>query len=132
MIHGLRGRRSNRVKASQMRGRALKRAREPVFEGFGPTLLAEHLSRDAEIGPLKAGTLRKWMIEEGAWKPKRRRARHRKARARRAAFGELIQWDSSEHAWFEDRAAGRFVLIQMPSTPTRRATLAMTMPRTSS
>ena len=99
VIHGLRGRRSNRAKASQMRGRALKRAREPVFEGFGPTLLAEHLSRDAEIGPLKAGTLRKWMIEEGAWKPKRRRARHRKARARRAAFGELIQWDSSEHAW---------------------------------
>ena len=50
VIHGLRGRRSNRAKASQMRGRALKRAREPVFEGFGPTLLAEHLSRDAEIG----------------------------------------------------------------------------------
>ena len=51
VIHGLRGRRSNRAKASQMRGRALKRAREPVFEGFGPTLLAEHLSRDADLTP---------------------------------------------------------------------------------
>ena len=129
VIHGLRGRRSNRVKASQMRGRALKRAREPVFEGFGPTLLAEHLSRDAEIGPLKAGTLRKWMIEEGAWKPKRRRARHRKARARRAAFGELIQWDSSEHAWFEDRAAGRFVLIQMHDDATNQLMMARFVPR---
>ena len=129
VIHGLRGRRSNRAKASQMRGRALKRAREPVFEGFGPTLLAEHLSRDAEIGPLKAGTLRKWMIEEGAWKPKRRRARHRKARARRAAFGELIQWDSSEHAWFEDRAAGRFVLIQMHDDATNQLMMARFVPR---
>ncbi len=48
-----------------MRGRALKRAREPVFEGFGPTLLAEHLLRDAEIGPLKAGTLRLRRLSPG-------------------------------------------------------------------
>ncbi|MCH8813366.1 MAG: ISNCY family transposase [Gemmatimonadetes bacterium] len=129
VIHGLRGRRSNRAKAVQMRERALKRAREPVFEGFGPTLLAEHLSRDPRIGELKAVTLRKWMIEEGVWKPRRRRARHRKARPRRAAFGELIQWDSSEHAWFEDRAAGRFVLIQMHDDATNRLMMARFVPR---
>jgi hypothetical protein len=26
----------------------MKRAREPVFRDFGPTLLAEHLSRDLD------------------------------------------------------------------------------------
>jgi hypothetical protein len=149
VMHGLRGQRSNRAKSTQVRERAMKRARAAVFKGFGPTLLAEHLSRDHRIGELKGCTLRLWMIEEGLWKPKRRRARHRKARPRRAAFGELIQWDSSDHAWFEDRFPGRFVLIQMhapttlepptgrsrsttyaamavlwPSTPTRRATSA--------
>jgi hypothetical protein len=97
---------------------------EPVFRDFGPTLLAEHLSRDPEIGELNPHTLRRWMIEEGRWKPRRRGARHRKARPRRAAFGELIQWDSSEHAWFENRMEGRQVLIQMHDDATNRLMMA--------
>jgi hypothetical protein len=68
------------------------------------------------------------MIEGGLWKPKRRKARHRKARPRRAAFGELIQWDSSEHAWFEDRAPGRFVLIKMHDDATNRLLMARFVP----
>ena len=100
VIHGLRSQRSNRAKSPQIRKRVMKRANEPVFKGFGPTLLAEHLCQDRKIGELKACTLRLWMIEEGLWKPKRRKTRHRKARPRRAAVVELIQWDSSEHAWF--------------------------------
>lgn len=129
VIHGLRSQRSNRATSPQIRKRVMKRAREPVFKDFGPTLLAEHLSRDSEIGALKACTLRLWMIEEELWKPKRRRARHRKARPRRAAFGELIQWDSSEHAWFEDRVPGRFVLIQMHDDATNRLLMARFVPR---
>lgn len=124
VIHGLRDRRSNRAAPTAVRARVLDRVREPVFRDFGPTLLAEHLSRDPEIGELNAHTLRGWMIEEGHWKPSRRGARHRKARPRRRAFGELIQWDSSEHAWFEDRAAGRQVLIQMHDDATNRLMMA--------
>jgi hypothetical protein len=107
----------------------MERAREPVFSDFGPTLLAEHLSTDAEIGELNAYTLRLWMIEGGLWRPRRRGARHRKARPRRAAFGELIQWDSSEHKWFEDRAAGHQVLIQMHDDATNRLLMARFVPR---
>jgi hypothetical protein len=95
-----------------------------VFRGFGPTLLAEHLSIDHKIGPLASTTLRRWMIEDGIWKVERSRPRHRKARPRRAAFGELIQWDSSEHAWFEDRVPGRFTLIQMHDDATNRLLMA--------
>jgi len=124
VIHGLRGRRSNRAGAAEVRERALARAREPVFRGFGPTLLAEHLSIDHKIGPLASTTLRRWMIEDGIWKVERSRPRHRKARPRRAAFGELIQWDSSEHAWFEDRVPGRFTLIQMHDDATNRLLMA--------
>jgi hypothetical protein len=107
----------------------MTRVREPAFSDFGPTLLAEHLSTDPGIGELNAYTLRGWMIEEGLWKPRRRGARHRKARPRRAAFGELIQWDSSEHAWFEDRMAGRQVLIQMHDDATNRLMMARFVPR---
>lgn len=102
----------------------MARVREPVFTDFGPTLLAEHLSRDPEIETVNAHTLRRWMIEEGLWKPRHRGARHRRARPRRAAFGELIQWDSSEHAWFENRAAGHQVLIQMHDDATNRLMMA--------
>ena len=129
VIHGLRGQRSNRALPAELRERVLVRAREPVFSDFGPTLLAEHLSTDPEIGELNAYTLRQWMIEEKLWKPRRRGARHRKARPRRAAFGELIQWDSSEHAWFEDRMTGRQVLIQMHDDATNRLMMARFVPR---
>jgi hypothetical protein len=129
VIHRLRGQRSNRALSVELKERVMKRAREPVFRDFGPTLLAEHLSRDLEIGELSAPTLRGWMIETGLWKPKRRGARHRKARPRRAAVGELIQWDSSEHTWFEDRMAGRQVLIQMHDDATNRLMMARFVPR---
>ena len=129
VIHGLRGRRSNRALSAELRAQVMERVREPVFSDFGPTLLAEHLSTDPEIGPLNAHTLRQWMIEEGRWKPRRRGARHRKARPRRAAFGELIQWDSSEHAWFENRMRGRQVLIQMHDDATNRLLMARFVPR---
>jgi len=126
VIHGLRGRPSNHAKSPELKAWALERARDPLFWDFGPTLLAEHLSATAEV---KASTLRLWMIQEGMWSPKTRKARHRKARPRRAAFGELIQWDSSEHAWFEDRAPGCFVLIKMHDDATNRLLMARFVPR---
>lgn len=129
VIHHLRGRRSNRAISPAFKAHVIERAQEPVFRDFGPTLLSEHLSRDPEIGTLNACTLRLWMIEAGSWKPRRRGARHRNARPRRAAIGELIQWDSSDHAWFEDRCAGRQVLIQMHDDATNRLMMARFVPR---
>lgn len=113
VIHRGRGGRSNRAKPEAWRRKVLNRAREPLFHDFRPTLRAEHLSRDPEIGPVDPYTLRRWMIEEGMWKVKRRGARHRKARPRRAAVGELVQWDSSDHAWLEDRYPKRLTLVTM-------------------
>lgn len=129
VVHALRGRTPNNAKPGEMKVYALARAREAVFQDFGPTLLAEHLSRDPKIGALQADTLRRWMIEAGLWSVRRRRARHRKARPRRAALGELIQWDSSDHAWFEDRYPGRCCLIQMHDDATNRLLMARFAPQ---
>jgi hypothetical protein len=129
VIHRSRGKPPNNRKPDEMRRQILQRAREPVFEGFGPTLLAEHLSRDPEIGLVNPHTLRAWMITEGLWQRRKYRPRHRKARPRRAAFGELIQWDSSEHAWFEDRGPRLFTLIQMHDDATNRLQMARFVPQ---
>lgn len=128
VVHRGRGRPPNNRKPDELKARVLARAQEPVFEGFGPTLLAEHLSRDREIGSVNPHTLRAWMIAAGLWKTRRYRPRHRKARPRRAAYGELIQWDSSEHAWFEERGP-MFTLIKMNDDATNRLQMARFVPR---
>ncbi|HUE76482.1 MAG TPA: ISNCY family transposase [Longimicrobiales bacterium] len=124
VIHKARGRRPNNAKPEEWRGRVLERAAEQHFHDFRPTLLAEHLSRDPRIGEVNPHTLRYWLIEEGRWKVKRRGARHRKARPRRAALGELVQWDSSEHAWLEERYPGRLTLVTMIDDATSRVQYA--------
>jgi hypothetical protein len=113
VVHGLRHRRSNRRLSPELRGRALAKASEPLYRDFGPTLLSEHLARNPEIGFVHPHTLRLWMIEAGVWTPKSRRARHRKRRERRAAWGELVLMDTSIHPWLEDRSSEEIVLIAM-------------------
>ena len=103
VVHGLRGRPSNRRLPERVRERALEKARQPLYHDFGPTLLSEHLARDPEIGFIPPATLRRWMIAEGLWKPAAQGKRHRKRRERRAAFGELVLMDTSIHPWLEER-----------------------------
>ncbi len=111
VISRLRGRPSNHRLRESVKAKALERAREPVFHDFGPTLLAEHLSRDPSIGPVAPDTLRTWMIEAGMWSPARRKLHHRSRRERRAAYGELVQMDTSIHPWLEGRSPVQPVLI---------------------
>lgn len=120
VIHGARDRPSNRRLSEAVRTAALERAREPVYHDFGPTLLAEHLSREPAIGPLSPHTLRAWMIAAGLWKPRERKLAHRRRRPRRAAVGELVQMDTSIHRWLEDRSSEEIVLIAMIDDATSR------------
>jgi len=73
------------------------------YSDFGPTLLCEKLAENHELN-VSRESVRQWMIEEGIWLGKKRKntAIHQ-MRERRSCFGELIQIDGSEHAWFEDR-----------------------------
>lgn len=118
VVHGLRGRRSNRRLPEGVREAALAKARQPLYHDFGPTLLSEHLARDAI--EVSAPTLRRWMIEEGLWKPARQGKRHRRRRERRAAFGELVLMDTSDHPWLEKRFGQEIVLIALIDDATSR------------
>src|SRR6202047_5446817 len=104
--HRSAGRSSNRAKPEKFRRKVLQLIREKYSgteqERFGPTLAAEHL---ADEDGLEVGeeTLRRWMLADGLWSRMRRRKAHRKRRARREHFGDLVQLDGSFHAWFEER-----------------------------
>ena len=101
VVHGLRGRSSNRKLAARLEQRVLARVRQR-YADFGPTLAAEHLAQDG--WPVSRETLRKWMTQAALWcpRPKRLKAVH-VWRERRACFGELVMLDSSPFRWLEER-----------------------------
>lgn len=73
------------------------------YQDFGPTLAHEKLTEVHKLR-LSRESVRRIMIEEGIWKPKKvRRPQIHQMRERRACFGELVQIDGSNHAWFEER-----------------------------
>ena len=109
LAHRLRGRPSNRRTPRASRSEAMEIIAEH-YPDFGPTLASEKL--EGHGISLSRETVRRLMIEEGLWKPKKRRERHRMRREPRARFGDLVQMDGSHHDWFEGRGA-RPVLIAM-------------------
>ncbi len=119
VVHGLRGRPSNSALPAAVRELVLEVASDPIYRGFGPTLLAEHLDRGHGVR-LSAETVRRWMRDAELWERQRKRAKHRSRRPRRAAVGELCQWDSSVHPWLEERGADDLVLIAMHDDATNR------------
>ena len=81
------------------------------YADFGPTLACEKLVESDGLR-LSVGSVRKIMIEEGLWKPKKaRKVVAHQMRERRACFGELVQIDGSPHDWFEGRAAECSLLV---------------------
>ncbi len=81
------------------------------YRDFGPTLAHEKLVETHGV-KLSDESVRKLMIVEGLWKPKKaRKAEVHQLRERRACFGELVLIDGSEHAWFEDRGPKCVLLV---------------------
>lgn len=103
IIHGNRGKPSNRKYPGEFREAVIETVREK-YHDFGPTLASEKLE---EFDNLRVSreTLRNWMILEEIWLPKRKRHRDDDFtwRKRKDCFGEMIQTDGSIGKWFEDR-----------------------------
>jgi transposase len=99
LVHRSRGRPSNRGKEPSFRRRVVARYRQrfaPV--DMGPALAAEKLAHEGLA--VDEETLRRWLMHEGLWRPRRKRSEHRTQRERRAHRGELVQMDGSHHRWF--------------------------------
>ncbi len=119
VIHGLRGRPSNRRIDEEIRRKIVEVLGQEVYRGFGPTLASEHLERGQQIR-IGREALRKLMIEKGLWKARRRKVQQVHLwRPRRSRFGELVQWDTSDHDWLEGRGPWMY-LIHMVDDATSR------------
>ena len=97
------------------------------YSDFGPTFACEKLTELHHI-KLSRETLRKWLMAEGLWKGRKRKApRVFQIRQRRPQFGELVQIDGSPHAWLEERAP-RCTLINFVDDATGRILYARFVP----
>jgi transposase len=110
VVHGLRGQASNRKIDPQVQAKAIEILKQPDWHDFGPTFAAEQLAQRHRIQVGKE-TLRGWMMEAGLWNNKSRRVQEVHGwRPRRSGFGELVQWDTSQHDWLEGRGPVRYLV----------------------
>lgn len=119
VMHGLRGRPSNRRIDASTEERAISELKKPECRDFGPTFAAEHLGKILQL-QLGKDTVRKWMMAAGLWKASGRKVKEiHQWRERRSCCGELVQWDTSVHDWLEGRGE-RLYLIAMIDDATSR------------
>ena len=119
VIHALRGRPSNRKLSEEVRQKALSILSDPKWKDFGPTLASYHLAKDHDIR-IGREALRQLMTEAGLWRAKAQKIKDIHVwRPRRSCFGELVQWDTSEHDWLEGRGE-KLYLISMIDDATSR------------
>src|SRR5690348_10312014 len=89
VIHGLKGKPSNRQLEAKMRDRIVGILSEDRYRGFGPTLASEYLREKHEI-QIGREALRKVMSQAGLWRPrKQKREKPHVWRERKERFGEL-------------------------------------------
>jgi hypothetical protein len=121
VIHGLRGRASNRKLSEDARSKAIAVLSQEVYRGFGPTLASEYLANKHKL-VIGREALRQLMIKAGLWRSRRQTVETiHEWRPRRSSPGELVQWDTSEHDWLEGRGE-RLYLISMIDDATSRLT----------
>lgn len=117
LVHGLRGRASNRKLALSFEQKIMARVRQR-YADFGPTLAAEHLAQEDLL--VSRETLRKWMVKAVLWRPRRQRVKSVHVwRERRASFGELVMQDSSPFRWFEERGPACHLIAMIDDATSR-------------
>src|ERR1035438_8510273 len=121
VVHGLRGRQSNRRIDEKIRERAMGIVKSLDWHDFRPTFASEQLAKRHQIQVSKE-TVRKWMMAEGVWQSRGRKLREVHAwRPRRSHYGELVQWDTSDHDWLEGRGEPVPHLVRMIDDATSRS-----------
>jgi len=108
VVHGLRGRASNRQIDAETQGRAIVPLKQPEWHDFGPTFASEQLARLHGI-EVRKETVGGWMTSAGLWKAQSRK------------LGELLQWDTSNHDWLEGRGENVRYLVKWIGDATSRS-----------
>src|ERR1041384_185309 len=119
IVHGLRGRSSNRKIDEKIERQAVKILSAPVYEGFGPTLAAEYLEKKHGIEASKE-TVRQWMMRAKLWRGEKAGVKAIHVwRPRRSRFGELVQWDTRDQDWLEGRDEKLYLIAMIDDATSR-------------
>lgn len=119
VVHALRGKPSNARISAETRERIVEILSTDVYRDFGPTLASEYLGKQHGID-IGREALLQLMAEAGLWHPKPRKSKKQHHwRERKARFGEMVQWDTSDHDWLEGRGE-RLYLVHMIDDATSR------------
>jgi len=102
LIHGNRGKKSHNRLTEKERKKIVRLLLKHYFD-FKPTHATEKLREIHGINR-DPKTIRQIMIEEGLWKPKKKKNKsiHRAWRQRKAHFGEMVQFDGSYEYWLKE------------------------------
>jgi len=121
VVHGLRGRSSNRRIDEQTQARVVELLKQPEWYDFGPTFASQQLAKRHGINVSKE-TVRAWMAVAGLWKSRPRKLGEKHLwRPRRSGYGELVQWDTSNHDWLEGRGEAVRYLVRWIDDATSRS-----------
>src|SRR3989442_9835699 len=97
VIHGLRGKSSNRKIEEKIEREAVTILSAPVYQGFRPTLAAEYLRKKHSIQASKE-TVRQWMMRAKLWRgEKTKKTRGPPPPAPRRRGGEPVQTGTSQN-----------------------------------
>ena len=119
VVHGLRGRPSKRRIEERIERQAVQILSADVYQGFGPTLAAEYL-RDKHQIQVSRETVRKWMMGGKLWRAQQEKVKQIHVwRPRRSRYGELVQWDTSEHDWLEGRGEKLYLIAMIDDATSR-------------
>lgn len=119
VIHGLKGQPSNRRIELATQQEAIRILSGEEYDGFGPTLAMEYLRDKHGVGASKE-TVRQWMIEGKLWRAKAAQLEKVHVwRPRRSRFGELVQWDTSDHDWLEGRGEQLYLIAMIDDATSR-------------
>lgn len=119
VVHGLRGKPSNRRIEESIEEEAVKILSAPIYKGFRPTLAAEYLAGKHQIKASKE-TVRQWMIRGKLWSVKKEKVKQvHQWRPRRSRWGALVQWDTSDHDWLEGRGERIYLIATIDDATSR-------------
>src|ERR1017187_6294037 len=123
VIHGLRGKPSNRRIEEAIEREAVEILSADVYRGFGPTLAAEYLRKTHGIEASKE-TVRQWMIQGKLWRAKAEKLEQGHVwGARRGPDGELVRWDTSEQDWVEGRGEKLYLIAMIDDATSQSCSL---------
>jgi hypothetical protein len=105
VVHGLRGRPSNRKIEEKVEREAVEILSDAVYAGFGPTLAAEYLGKKHSIEASKE-TVRQWMMRGKLWRGKKEKI-HQVHQWRRGGAGGESWCSGTRRSTIGWRGGGR-------------------------